>query len=336
MSAPARAWRILGGTPELADAPVRSASLPHGDIAVQVAYAGVCGSDLPKLSPAWPGPVPVPWFPGHEIVGTDTRSGDWVVVDPLIGCTRCGDCRSGRPQLCRDLRRIGWDLPGGFADVVRVPESSVVKLPALRDPAHGVLADPMAVAVHGVRCGLPAPHGRLGVIGSGALGICTAACAVAAGWDVHLAVRSTARLEQLNAAVAGPGLTIHHGALPPCDAVVDAATGQDDTALRQAAAAVRDGGTVLVQNAYAPGITLSVPLRDLFRRSVTLRGSFSYCRAGGRDDFRDALTLLEAGGAWADLLTRHRYPLGELARALEAIQHPGPERPIKVLLTPHP
>ncbi|MEU9001152.1 hypothetical protein [Streptomyces sp. NPDC048551] len=88
-----------------------------------------------------------------------------------------------------------------------------------------------------------------------------------------------------------------------------------------------------MQNAYAPDVTLSLPLRGLFRRSVTLRGSFSYCRANGRDDFRDALALLGQGGAWADLLTRDRYPLRELPQALKAMRRRDHHRPFKVLLT---
>lgn len=333
MNEATRAWRVRGGVPQLAEAPVSHIfGSTRGTALVHVRYAGVCGSDVPKIHPTWGGSIPTPWFPGHEIVGREARSGDWVAIDPLIGCNSCRDCQHGRTHLCHELRRVGWDLPGGLAEIIRVPESSVVKLPSLRDPAHGILADPMAVALHGVRCGMPAPPGRLGVIGAGALGICTAICASAAGWDVHLVVRSATRHSELKSALTGSRLTVHHSALPPCDAVVDAAAGHDDSPLRQAAVAVRDGGTVLVQNAYAPDVTLSLPLRDLFRRSVTLRGSFSYCRANGRDDFRDALALLSQGGAWADLLTRDRYPLCELPQALKALRRQDHHRPFKVLL----
>ncbi|MEN8652336.1 alcohol dehydrogenase catalytic domain-containing protein [Streptomyces sp. 21So2-11] len=300
---------------------------------IHVRYAGLCGSDLPKLHPTWNAPVPDPWFPGHEIVGLDALTGDWVTVDPLVSCRACPDCEHGRTHLCRRLQRIGWDLPGGLAEAVRVPSSNVVQLPVLRDHAHGVLADPMAVAVHGVRCGLRARSGRLGVIGSGALGVCTAVRAAHAGWDVHLAARSPARVIQLRDALANLNIDVHHRTLPDCDAVVDAASGHNDSPLRQAAAAVRDGGTVLVQNAYAPYVALSLPLRDLFARSITVRGSFSYCRADGHDDFRDALVLLSLGGAWADLLTHDRYPLLELPSALAAMRHDSPNRPAKVLLT---
>ncbi|MEV7680630.1 hypothetical protein AB0O64_19105 [Streptomyces sp. NPDC088341] len=97
--------------------------------------------------------------------------------------------------------------------------------------------------------------------------------------------------------------------------------------------AVRDGGTVLVQNAYAPRVFLSVPLRDVFRRSITLRGSFSYCRANGRNDFRDAIDVIAKGGDWAVLMTRDRFPLSQLPQGLAALRGGSHQRPFKVLLT---
>jgi threonine dehydrogenase-like Zn-dependent dehydrogenase len=301
---------------------------------VQVRYSGVCGSDAAKLAPDWPDPLPDGWRPGHEIVGSDARTGAWVVVDPLVPCGTCDRCAVGSIQLCPGLRRIGWDLPGGFADTVAVPPASLVPVAGLADPAHGVLADALAVALHGVRCGLGPPTGRLGVIGSGVLAVCTAVCAKAVGWRVHQLVRDpdrAARLRQLF------GITVVGRAaeLPGCEAVVDAASGGTDLPLRQALDAVRDGGTVLVQTAYRPGVTLTAPVREVFRRSVTVRGSFSYCRAGGRDDFRDALAMLAAARGWPDLLTRTRFRLEDLPAAVALLHAGGSRRPYRIVLTPH-
>jgi len=73
--------------------------------------------------------------------------------------------------------------------------------------------------------------------------------------------------------------------------VVDAATGSNPSPLELAVRLVRDGGTIVVQNAYQPCV-LPTPLRDVFRRSIRLIGSFSYCRRG-QDDFAEALTFLQ-------------------------------------------
>lgn len=325
---------------------VRRTALPAdaGTTEVRVRFSGLCGSDTGKLcSDSWSGPLPERWVPGHEIVGIDTRTGTWVAVNPLAGCEGCADCALGRGHLCPDLRRVGWDLPGGLAESVRVPLRNAVPLPTgAVDPAVYVLADPVAVALHGVRCGLPAPApsgiGRLGVIGAGTLGICTAVSAARAGWDVLLATRRPDQQEQLRALLVGTGVTVcPMPGLPAraCEAVVDAASGQSSAPLLQALEGVRDGGTILVQNAYAPRVTLSVPLREVFRRSLTVRGSYSHCRADSRDDFQDALQFLAqaADSAWVTFLTSTRYPLSRLPDVLAALHPDSAHRPPKALLT---
>jgi threonine dehydrogenase-like Zn-dependent dehydrogenase len=300
---------------------------------IETRYMGLCGSDVAKLNHPWQGQLPKPWHPGHEIVGVDTETGGWVAIDPLVSCRSCQYCDRGHVHLCPRLQRIGWDLPGGLADCLRVPRDSIVPLPRLHDPAHGVLADPMAVALHGVRCGLRGPLGRLGIVGGGVVAVCTAVYAADAGWDVHMLVREPSRSRRLRH-VLDRRITLHSADLRACDVVVDAASGHNDSPIRQALKAVRDGGTVLVQNAYSPRVVLSAPLRDVFRRSIILRGSFSYCRADGDDDFRDALDVIARGGDWAALLTRDRFPLSGLPRGLAALSSGARHRPFKILLTP--
>lgn len=325
------AWAVESGALRRLPAPIDTHPMGETTI-VETRYMGVCGSDVAKLNHPWQGRLPEPWYPGHEIVGVDTESGEWVAVDPLVPCHSCHYCDRGLIHLCPELRRIGWDLPGGLADAVRVPRDNIVPVSHLHDPAHGVLADPMAVALHGVRCGLRMPLGRLGVIGGGVIGICTAICAAEAGWDVHMLVREPSRSHQLSYVLA-PHINLHSADLPRCDVVVDAASGDSDSPIRQALSAVRDGGTVLVQNAYAPRVLLSVPLRDVFRRSITLRGSFSYCRADSHDDFRDGIDVLAKGGDWAALMTRDRFPLSDLPQGLAALKSGSRHRPFKALLT---
>ena len=323
-------WEVRDRTLRLT--PVLAADIAGATSVVRVRYAGLCGSDVAKLAPDWPGLLPEPWRPGHEIVGVEANTGRWVAIDPLVPCGICDRCSTGVIQLCPGLRRVGWDLPGGLADVIAVPSANLVPLPGLADPAHAVLADPMAVALHGVRCGLGAPVGRLGIIGSGVLAVCTAASALAAGWRVHLAVRDRQRAAALRR-VLDAAVVATPEDLPTCDAVVDAASGNTDRSMRQALAAVRDGGTVLAQTAYRPDVALSTPLRDVFCRSITVRGSFSYCRAGGRDDFRDAVGVLDAASGWPELLTRTQFRLADLPAALDALCS-GPTRPYRAVLAP--
>ena len=106
----------------------------------------------------------------------------------------------------------------------------------------------------------------------------------------------------------------------PFDVVVDAATGHNSQPLELALQLIRDGGTVVVQNAYEPGVLLQTPLRSVFRRSIRLVGSFSYCRRKDPDDLAEALDLVRRLPDISDCLTSERWPAVNLPEALDALR----------------
>ncbi|ROO62169.1 galactitol 1-phosphate 5-dehydrogenase [Micromonospora sp. Llam0] len=263
-----------------------------GESIIQTRYAGICGSDTPKLLCPGDFTLPDPWRPGHEVVGADT-DGRIVAVDPLVPCGDCQRCTAGDSHLCLQLLRIGWDKPGGFAEQMAAPAANLHPIPAGLDPLHAVLADPAAVAIHGIRCNLTHANANLAVIGAGAVGLLTALYASTLGHAVTIVHRAGTRP---SAAImrAIPAAFRPSSQLPAqaFDSVVDAATGADAAPLELALHLVRDGGSIVVQNAYHPQVQLRTPLRDILRRSVQLIGSFSYCRRHPEPDFSSALTLL--------------------------------------------
>lgn len=328
-----RAWRASNGRLSLSRSP-RPVPGPEESL-VAVCYSGVCGSDLAKLaqSPVPSGPSE-PWIPGHEIVGYDTSSenGQLVVVNPLVPCDRCATCGVGHVHLCPDLKRIGWDLPGGFAEYLAVPRRNIVSLPATMAGVSAVLADPLAVAIHGLRCGLSGDMPTtIAIIGTGALGICTAAYAALRGYEVVIYGRDPRRFDQYadlidaNFAIFSDERNIRY------DVVVDAASGHRDEPLRHALAMVRDGGTVLVQNAYHPGVRLDLDLRDIFRRSIRIVGSYSFCRGEGLDDFAEAVRVLRSNPAWAGAVTGRQVPMSDLVQVVRAYRSSS-TRPAKTVL----
>lgn len=304
----------------LAQRDVPRPAVQPGAAIVQVFYAGMCGSDVAKLHRPHRFDLPETWRPGHEIVGQD-ESGRAVIVDPLVPCGDCQQCASGDMHCCGDLRRIGWDLPGGFADQLRAPKANLRSLPATLDLRHAVLADPAAVAVHGVRCAPIGGPGQLAVLGAGQIGLLTAAYAAQIGWDVTVFRRTRDRGDPpIDGLPIGFQLTTSKLDAGRFDAVIDAATGDNSEPLEHALRLVCTGGTVIVQNAYDPNVTLPTPLREVFRRSVQLVGSFSYCARNQPDDLDEAIRLLQRIPQLADFLTRDCWPSDELHVVLDALR----------------
>jgi threonine dehydrogenase-like Zn-dependent dehydrogenase len=326
------AWEVQRGRLEWGDRELPTADADHE--VIRVAYAGLCRSDVAKLTKAViPTPPGRPWRPGHEIVGWSTdpdgRS-HLAAVNVLVPCGDCDRCREGDINVCPRLRMVGWDLPGGFAPYVAVPRSNVVELPPDLDETIAVLADPTAVAIHGVRCGLGRNTGRLAIIGGGTLGTVSAAYAASRGWQVEVLVRDPARVAGIGDTLGIPVRPVASAPAKEFDAVIDAATGADDSSFLAALDVVRDGGTVVVQTAYYPGVRLSRDLREPIRRGLRVVGSFAFCRRDG-DDFTDGLTFLAKDNNRVKQFVAHRYALTDLPRALTDLRSPTAQRPPKVV-----
>ncbi|MBN1172563.1 MAG: alcohol dehydrogenase catalytic domain-containing protein [Micromonosporaceae bacterium] len=311
-----RAWEIRDASLALCE--VVSPAVSEGHVRVRVVYAGICGSDVPKLLQPDRFCLPEPWRPGHEVVGVDDL-GRLVAVDPLVPCERCQRCAAGATHLCCDLQRIGWDLPGGLAEEVLVPASNIHQLPDGLDPLHAVLADPAAVAIHGLHDCFVADSGRCAVVGAGVVGLLSGLVAHRMGASVTVFHRET-RPQRRTVAKSLPfsfrpsSMANEHGTF---DLVIDAASGGDSTPIELAIRLVRDGGVIRVLNAYHPAVVLSTPLRDIFRRSIRLEGSFSYCRRE-QSDFSSALTLLKDHAVQIGLLVDLAGGLMDLPMALQA------------------
>src|SRR5690606_38916289 len=159
-----------------------------GEVLVEVAHVGVCGSDLL----IWEGGlsrVRPPVVLGHEFCGTvvdangapGVRAGDRVAVEPLLTCGRCHPCRNGAAHVCRALRLIGIDVDGAAARLVRVSADRLHRLPdglPLRDAA---LTEPTSVAVHMVRRAGVSFGDTVAVLGGGPVGALVAIVARYAG-----------------------------------------------------------------------------------------------------------------------------------------------------------
>ena len=136
-----------------------------GDVLIRVAYAGVCSTDLGRLSGDrnfFGGNDPkYPLVPGQELSGwvariganvTHLEEGNAVAVRPIQGCGACEPCRSSNPQACQKYEAEGAGaITGAYAEYLSVPGSLVHKLPQGADMKEAVLCDALAVALKGLR-----------------------------------------------------------------------------------------------------------------------------------------------------------------------------------------
>ena len=164
-----------------------------GEVQLEVAYTGICGTDLHILHGAMDARVTMPAVLGHEMAGRVAAIGadveDWAIGDPttvmpLVSCGACAACKSGASHICYRLVFLGIDAPGSMQSHWNVPADVLVRLPDSLSLQTAALAEPTSVAVHDVRrSGLGAGE-RAVVVGAGPIGLLIANLARSVGAEV--------------------------------------------------------------------------------------------------------------------------------------------------------
>lgn len=294
-----------------------------GEVVLDVGLAGICGSDLHPFK-GHHGPRRPPLILGHEVVGTVAElPGRWSVF-PLAVCGTCAACRAGCENLCPSRQLLGLHRPGVFAERVAVPRGALLEVPEGLDDSHAALVEPLAVCVGALASAQLGPDSRVLVIGCGPIGLLSVFLAARLGAEVIAVEPVDARRDWASRLGAERSLAAAEEAEGlDAELTVDA-VGAEAT-WRAGIAATRAGGEVVIVGlGQAEG---SMPVADLVRRSIRVRGQFAYTRA----EFAEALAILAAGGlptGWLEVMPLSEGP-SAFARLADA-----PDATAKILLQP--
>lgn len=294
-----------------------------GQVVVDVARAGVCGTDVEfftgEMAYLRSGDAAYPMRIGHEWCGTVASVGpgvdpSWVgrfvTGDTMLGCGSCARCSAGRQHLCAARHEIGirggW--PGALAAQLLVPARALVPLPSTMDATLGALVEPAGNALRAFRAAAVGPGERLLVIGPGTIGLLVAMIARSFGVEVHLLGVASPEFPR----ALGFASVYTQADLPrdvAYDAVVDASTGV--AAPASAVEVVEPGRRVVcIGLAAEPS---AVDSRAVVLKDLTVVGILS--ASGG---LAGAVELLASGAVDPRPLVAETVGLGEVAAALAA------------------
>jgi 2-desacetyl-2-hydroxyethyl bacteriochlorophyllide A dehydrogenase len=294
------------------------------DVLVRSREAGLCRTDIEMMTgqftdPRW---VRFPVIPGHEWAGTvaDTgpkvtsvRVGDRVVCEGMITCGRCRPCRNGQTHWCERIEALGFTRPGGYGELVAVPERVVHRLPDHVSFDAGVLVEPASVVLHGLEKARPQLGESVGVIGVGTLG--SLAIALLALHSPSRIVAYGVREEELElAASLGASEVVLVEDRPQAEAelhlVVE--TAGVPAAVELATELCRPGGRTLLLGIAGEGRTLTLPSDLLVGKDMALIGSLAYPAAV----WSRVVGLLAAGVLELDSIVTHRFPIADFEEAI--------------------
>ncbi|WP_066522965.1 alcohol dehydrogenase catalytic domain-containing protein [Curtobacterium ammoniigenes] len=313
---------------------------PAGSAIVRPTHGGICGSDLHYAAEGRVGAFVIrqPLILGHEIVGVVESDpsgrhspGTRVALHPATPDGTCSACRAGRPHLCPNARHLGSaatdpHTQGGFAERVGVRPEQLRELPTSLPSERGVLAEPLAVAIHALgRAGAVAGL-RVHVSGAGPIGLLVARAAVALGAArVTVADLLEPPLDLARTLGAADVFPLRDRTPEPesADIVVEASGAP--AALGAAVDVVARAG-IIVQVGSLPSVPLGADIARIVSKEVQIRGSFRFVH-----EIDDAIAMLDRDPEFGRIVT-HVLPFREAVQAFAIAANPAVSSKVVIAL----
>jgi threonine 3-dehydrogenase len=262
------------------------------DVLVRVKATSICGTDLHIYGwDRWSqGRIKPPVTLGHEFCGivekvgeevSAVRAGDFVSAEMHLNCGHCHQCRLGQSHICQNLRIIGIDIDGAFAEFVKIPTTNIWKLDPAIPEHYAAILDPLGNAVHTVLAGPIAGQTAL-VTGCGPIGLMSIAVAKACGSSTVFATETNEHRRAL-AKQLGADFVINPAAEDPVKKVLEVTSGTgadvllemsgNPTAIQQGFKALRAGGRASLLGIPTENVPLDL-VEDVIFKGATVQGIY--------------------------------------------------------------
>ncbi len=328
---------VIYGTGDIRYDDIADPQCGADDVIIAVSACGICGSDSPRILTNWK--YPVPGVPGHEFAGkiievgknvNGLALGDAVVAQPLIPCHSCIHCKSGHYSMCDDITMIGADVPGGYAEFVKVLAANVLKTGNI-PLDQAALIEPCAVALYGVLGIQPCMGDTVAILGMGTIGQLVLQWCKIYGVRRVIAVdiseKKLAEAKALGADYCINGLK--------CDVekeILELTQGQGvDIAMETAGSKITQEQCLLITKKQGKVGYLGIARADIllkeksfesiFRHELTLKGFWnSYTAPFPGAAWAKSVEYIQDGRVELEKLISHRFSLAEVENAFQLIK----------------
>ncbi|MBS7605933.1 MAG: NAD(P)-dependent alcohol dehydrogenase [Candidatus Bathyarchaeia archaeon] len=322
-------------------------AISSGDeVLIEIKNVGICHSDVHYYVHGRIGDfiVKEPIILGHECSGvviekgkdvSNVDIGDKVIIEPASPCRKCPNCKTGRYNICENLRFMGTPpTDGAFREYVVWPSDFVYKMPEDMNFEEAALIEPFSVALYSVKRAGLSPGSRVAILGAGTIGLMTLLATRECGaseifitdivdYKLKLAEKFGATAA-INSKKEDPVKSIKYLTDGRGVDVVFEAVGIDTT-FNQALKLVKVGGKVVVIGLGFKELS-TVPVIDIPTKELDIIGILRYANV-----FPEAIRLAAHRKLPLTKLITRRLDLPELVKGMEAIAE-GKEDEVKVMI----
>ncbi|MEN2974564.1 MAG: NAD(P)-dependent alcohol dehydrogenase [Candidatus Caldarchaeales archaeon] len=310
------------------------------EVIVEMKNVGICHSDVHYYVHGRIGDFVVkkPIVLGHECSGVVVAKGDSVkhlevgdrvVIEPAAPCRVCFYCKSGKYNICDNLRFMGTPPDdGAFREFLTWPSDFVYKIPEETSSEEGALIEPFSVALYSVRRGGLMPGNKVMILGAGTIGLMTLLAARESGAsDIFITDVIDRKLKlakdfgataTINVRSEDPLKTINYltdGRGP--DIVFDA-VGIEET-FNLALKSVRKGGKIVVIGLGFEELT-KAQIINIPTKEIDVIGILRYANV-----FQDAIRLVYRKRPQITRLITHRLSFSDVIKGMRLAAEGGEE-----------
>ena len=285
----------------------------EGEVLLEIAAAGICGSDLPRVLTK--GTYHFPTIPGHEFAGVIREAQDPALIGrhaadfPLLPCRKCPACQVGEYANCEHYDYYGSRRDGGFAEYLAVDTRNLVLLDDSIPLDEASLMEPSAVARAAVRRMQITLGDKVVIFGAGPIGLVAAGFARMAGAS---AVRVVDISDEKLAFARRFGFEAYDKERDGLFDVALEGTGAG-AALGNAILSLKTHGRlVLMGNPFGDMTIPAATYSQILRRELTLCGTWNSSYNDRINDWRAVADVMAKGEFPFRELITHRYPLSEV------------------------
>ena len=316
------------------------------NVKIKVLYCGICGSDIHKLLFEKPNKDYVKTrVLGHEITGIvvdkmenvkNIQIGDKVVVEPLLYCNDCDMCKKGYIQFCENLKSLGKDFQGGFAEYLVANEQQLYKISQNVDAKIATLSDPYSVAIHIANMVQTKINNKknikVAIIGDGIIGMACAELLYQRS-EVIVFGKHNNRADILKKIDVSYIDQKYIGRYSDYfDVTIEAVGGRQSKTLKDAINISHKKGSIFVAGVYDSNFTFDISLRNAFFKELSIIGCNSFEKEENISDFKLALNFLSNDSILSEDLISKIYDISDFHEAIEYIKNRKVNECIKVMI----
>jgi threonine dehydrogenase-like Zn-dependent dehydrogenase len=283
---------------------------------LKVTYCSVCRTDAKMWSQGQRDLV-LPRVLGHEICGQTLDSKEQYIVWPASTCNECVYCKNGVENLCSSIQVIGFHRDGGFAQYIKVPKESLIKIPETVPPEIACMTELMSSGINAIEQANLQKNQKVLIYGGGPAGLLMGLACKYFGAEPFIIEKNPEKLKlvtefckkaeiQIADAVAFEKFDVAVNAAPDPDTLLDGIT------------KLKPDGKFCIFSGFTKDVSIPTDLlNEVHYRQLTIVGAYG----STKQQMKTALRILENNAETVRLLIQRIINLEEVPSVLPEILH---------------